>query len=116
MKPLVMLIVIATLAGCGSGKRVDRGSSGQVTRFSSGPISKACLASDRKARSSRLCGCIQTVANRSLSSSDQRLAATFFRNPQKAQDTRQSDRASHEVFWKKYKAFASSAENSCRGY
>lgn len=115
MKYVAMIAMLAVLAGCG-GNRFDRGDSGQVTRFSSGPISRACLSSDRKARNSRLCGCIQTVANQSMSGADQRKAARFFSSPQRAQDVKMSDRPSDDAFWDRYKVFAERSERSCRGY
>lgn len=78
-----------------------------------GAIERACNRSDRKAASRALCGCIQNVADQVLSNSDQRLAAKFFKDPQRAQDVRQSNNSSHEVFWKRYKAFGSTAEQTC---
>lgn len=115
MKLLAAILITALVAGCG-GNRFDRNDSGAVTRFSSGPISRACLSSDRKARNSRLCGCIQTVANQSLSGGDQRKAARFFGNPQRAHDVWMSKSPSDDAFWERYKAFASRSERSCRGY
>ncbi|OSQ51419.1 hypothetical protein [Marivita geojedonensis] len=116
MKVLASILVLALVAGCGGGSRYDRGDSGVVTRFSTGPISRACLSSDRKARNSRLCGCIQTVANGSLSGSDQRKAARFFRDPQRAMDVKMSKTASDDAFWERYERFAARSEQSCRGY
>ncbi len=78
-----------------------------------GPMGRACLSSPRKAKSVRLCACIDSVARQSLSRSDQRLAAKFFRKPQRAQDIRQSDARHHEAFWQKYKAFGQRVEASC---
>jgi hypothetical protein len=78
-----------------------------------GPISRACMASDGKGRSAQVCGCIQQVANRTLDRSDQRLAAKIFKKPQMAQDIRMSDSRQHEVFWKKYKAFGTTASATC---
>jgi hypothetical protein len=78
-----------------------------------GPISRACLASDRNSRSNSLCGCLQQVANKTLDRGDQRLAAKIFRKPQMAQDIKMSDSSSHEVFWKKYKNFGASATKTC---
>jgi hypothetical protein len=78
-----------------------------------GPIDRACMASDRRARSPRLCACIQRVADQTLSRSDQRMAARFFRDPQRAQDVRQSNNPSHEVFWRKYRAFGETAAATC---
>lgn len=104
----------ALLAGCGgSGGSGGGGGKTSVTRFATGPLYAACMASDRKARSRALCGCVQAAANTGLSSSDQRLAATFFNDPQRAQDIRQSDVARHESFWLRYKAFGSHAKSIC---
>ena len=72
-------------------------------------IKKACMASDRKANP-RLCACIQSAADRTLTRKDQRLAASFFRDPDRAQEVRQSDRRSDEVFWKRYRTFGETAE------
>lgn len=78
-----------------------------------GVIERACLKSDRGAASRSMCGCIQQVADLTLTRRDQRLAASFFGDPHQAQVIRQSDRAAHEVFWKKYKAFGANAQNYC---
>ncbi|MGR3503620.1 hypothetical protein [Pseudaestuariivita sp.] len=80
-----------------------------------GKISRACLQADRKAATRSLCGCIQAVANQSLTRSEQRLAAKFFRDPHMAQEIRQSDLPRNERFWEKYKAFGRTAEAVCRG-
>lgn len=91
----------------------------QVSRaaysFAAGPISSACIGAGRKAANRRLCGCVQSVANRTLTHSDQRLATTFFSNPHQAQVVRQSDNPRNEAFWKRYKAFAGTAEKTCKG-
>jgi len=79
----------------------------------SGTIESACLKSGRAAVSRALCGCIQDVADLTLDRSDQKLAATFFRDPHRAQEVRQSDRRGHEIFWKRYKAFGATAETYC---
>ena len=79
-----------------------------------GPIERACLKSDRKAASRPLCNCVQQVADLNLDSSDQRLAATFFSDPHRAQVIRQSDNSGHEKFWKRYKKFGANAESYCR--
>ncbi len=78
-----------------------------------GPISRACMASDRNARSYALCGCLQQVANRTLDRSDQRLAAKIFRKPQMAQDIKMSGSSSQKAFWQKYKAFGANATQTC---
>jgi len=78
-----------------------------------GLIERACNKSDRNAANRALCGCIQDAADATLSGTDQRLAAKFFKDPQMAQDIRQSDRTAHEVFWKKYKTFGATAKSYC---
>lgn len=78
-----------------------------------GPIERACLKSDRAAASRSLCGCIQNAADATLTGGEQRKAASFFRDPHRAQVTRQSDRASDERFWGRYKRFSSTAQRSC---
>ncbi|MGR3713475.1 MAG: hypothetical protein ACU0A6_10195 [Shimia sp.] len=83
------------------------------TDASAGAMSRACMASDRSAATNRMCRCIQKVANRNLSRSDQRLAASFFKDPHKAQEVRQSDNRSHEKFWLRYKDFGSVVSSSC---
>jgi hypothetical protein len=115
-KILIVLSLTAFLASCsgGSNDRV-RAISGQplVTRTANGPISRACLTSNRKARNRALCGCIQAAADRTLSTSDQTLASTFYADPHRAQTVRQSDRASDEVFWKKYRNYSETAQALC---
>lgn len=78
-----------------------------------GVITRACMSSERRAATPRLCRCIQRAANQELSRSDQRMAARFFRDPHRAQEIRQSDRPSHEAFWDRYKRFGSTAEEMC---
>lgn len=79
-----------------------------------GPIDSACVRSERGARQPALCGCVQRVADQMLTRSDQRLAASFFRDPHKAQVVRMSKRDSDNAFWSRYKAFAGAAESYCR--
>jgi hypothetical protein len=78
-------------------------------------IKNACMGSDRAGANYALCGCIQDAANRTLTRGDQRLAATFFNNPHRAQEIRQSNRRSDEVFWERYRNFGNAAETFCRG-
>lgn len=77
-----------------------------------GPIDSACMKAGRAADRA-LCGCIQQVANSTLSRGDQRKAAAFFKDPHKAQEVRQSSRRSDEAFWLRYKNFAATAEAYC---
>ena len=78
-----------------------------------GPIDNACVRSERGARNPALCGCVQQVADMTLSRSDQRRAAGFFRDAQQAQDVRMSKRDADNQFWDRYKNFAAAAEAYC---
>lgn len=78
-----------------------------------GTIERACMSSPRSGTPG-LCSCIQYVADQTLTRRDQKMGAKFFRDPQMAQDTRQSDRPSHEIFWKKWKNFGTAAEAICQ--
>ncbi len=95
----IVALVAASLAGCTAAPE-------------DGPVGRACLAGGRTT-SRALCGCIQSVASARLSASDQRLAATFFKDPHRAQVVRQSGRNS--AFWERYKSFGSQAEARCTG-
>ncbi|MFV2052021.1 hypothetical protein [Aliiroseovarius sp. YM-037] len=101
MKKLMIVAVLAT---------------GMTPVFSpaaeAGAIERACNQSDRRPARA-LCGCIQDVANTTLTNSEQRTAAGFFRDPHQAQVVRQSDRASDERFWLRYKNFYATAEAYC---
>jgi hypothetical protein len=112
MKTVLLLGLILGLAACGGPGRFGGG--GGRMPVASGPISDACLASDRKARSPVLCGCIQAAANDTLSRRDQRRAVGFYGDLQSAQDTRQSDRPGDQRFWEAYTAYAERAERICR--
>ena len=101
MKPFTRLALALTVAA-----------SAPVASFA-GPIEQACLRSDRPSANRAVCGCVQDAANLTLNNSDQKLAASFFKDPQKAQDIRQSDRSSHEAFWKRYREFGEAAETFC---
>ena len=81
--------------------------------YAEGPIQTACLRADRRSATRALCGCVQASADATLSSRDQRRATRFFSDPHQAQQTRQSDRASDEAFWRRYKVFVSQSERAC---
>ena len=76
-------------------------------------IERACKQSGRGAANGQLCGCIQDVADLTLTRGEQRTAAAFISDPNKAQAMRQSDRRSDENFWQKYLKFGSVAEAYC---
>ena len=78
-----------------------------------GPVESACLKSDSASASPTLCRCIDDVAKLTLSGSDQKMAARFIKDPDKAQEIRASDDADHEAFWLRYKNFGETAEAVC---
>ena len=80
----------------------------------SGEVGKACMAGGRSAANPALCSCVQQAANRTLSGSDQARAASFFEDPQKAQDMRAATTASANAFWDRYRNFSNTAEAMCR--
>ena len=79
----------------------------------SGVINRACRTSGRPAATKELCGCIQKVANHTLTRSERKRVSKFFADPHKAQELRQSDKGADETLWKRYKVFGSQARKSC---
>lgn len=77
-----------------------------------GPVDSACLRSDRSA-SRQLCGCIQQVADMTLSRAEQRRASKFFSDADQAQKVRMSKSDADNAFWARYKNFATTAEAYC---
>ncbi|HBQ35221.1 MAG TPA: hypothetical protein DD729_00015 [Rhodobacteraceae bacterium] len=104
MKHIIMAVFIAAISIPAS----------TTTVYAGGKIQRACMKSDRKAVSRQLCSCIQVVANKVLTKSDQRKAAKFFKDPQKAQDVRMTKTRSTDAFWERYKSFGRTARNYCR--
>lgn len=96
---LFAVAALALLASCGGGR-----------------LESNCLGSGRAAANPAVCGCVQAVADRELDRSDQRLAASFYADPQRAQDIRQSDNPVHRAFWTRYRAFGDQVERSCARY
>ena len=67
----------------------------------------------RQAATRAMCNCIGRVADSTLSWSDQRRAAKFFRSPEKAQEMKANDSRSAEACWERYSAFCARAEAFC---
>ncbi len=86
---------------------------GLASEAMAGPISSACLRSNRTAANNALCSCIQQVADTTLRGADQRRVASFFKNPDKAQQVRMSKSRNDDAFWERYTAFGQKAEASC---
>jgi hypothetical protein len=78
-----------------------------------GPIETACNRSDRAAASRALCRCIDGVADRMLTRSEQRRAARFFRDPDEAQRVRMSRDQDDRDFWARYRAWGETAQAMC---
>jgi hypothetical protein len=112
MKTVLLLGLVLGLAGCSGANRFD-GDPRAGRPVASGPISDACLRSDRKARSPALCGCIQAVANQTLSGAEQRRAVGFYSDPHAAQEVRTSERPGDQRFWDAYMTYADRAERVC---
>ena len=81
--------------------------------LAAGTLERACLASKRQAKTRTLCNCIQQVANVTLAATDQRTAVGFFKDPEKAQEIKRSDRSTHEAFWDRYTRFGATAYKNC---
>ena len=80
-----------------------------------GPIRSACMQAGRTGANAGLCSCIQQVADVTLGGADQRRAAGFFRDPDKAQDVHMSKSRADDDFWKRYQTFGQQAEMACAG-
>jgi len=82
---------------------------------SAGPVEQACNRSSRDAANRALCNCIGQVADMALRGSDQRRAASFFKDPDRAQQVKMSQRDADDAFWDRYKVFGEQAEARCAG-
>jgi len=80
-----------------------------------GPIENACVRSDRAQATRAICRCIDSVAQTTLTRSEQRRAARFFSDPDEAQRVRMSKTVRDNEFWDRYRAFGASAEQYCTG-
>ncbi|MGV8986612.1 MAG: hypothetical protein ACOH2H_10040 [Cypionkella sp.] len=86
-----------------------------VEMASAGPIENACLRSSRQAVNRSLCSCIQQVADITLGGRDQRLAASFFKDPDRAQKVHMSQTRNDDDFWNRYVTFGQQAKMACAG-
>ncbi|MEP5732017.1 MAG: hypothetical protein ABJL67_21885 [Sulfitobacter sp.] len=114
----VAVLALLGVTACGGGTRYASNNTGfqnPSVLFATGPIQSACRAQGRKAASTARCGCIQAVANQELSSAQQRRGASYFKDPGKLQEVRQSDVASNERFWLAWKAYSQRAASLCQG-
>lgn len=84
-----------------------------ATTAPAGPIESACLRSGRDAANRQTCACIQQAADMTLRAADQRRAASFFKDPEKAQKVKMSNSAADDIFWERYTNFGEAAEAFC---
>lgn len=101
-RPALGLCCLLVLLACGGGRA-----------GLSGPVGAACAESDRDAANPQLCACIQAVADTTLSNADQRRVATFFADPEEAQEIRASDTDFADAFWDRYLGFISASRSAC---
>lgn len=112
MRVIVLFGILLALAACGGSNRSDV--RGAPTRgFATGEISRACIAADRDRASPQLCGCIQSVANQTLSQRDRSRVATFFADPEVAHATKISDTRADDAFWDRYRNFIDASRGIC---
>ncbi|MEM6375612.1 MAG: hypothetical protein AAF686_05185 [Pseudomonadota bacterium] len=121
MNRFIAILALACVAACTAPERFSSKTTPVVTRaapsvpvMARGPLQRACMASNRQARSRALCGCIQAAANQTLTASQQQRAVGFYTDLHQAQQVRQSDRGSDEAFWEAYRAYGVRAERMCR--
>jgi len=110
----VLLVVALGLSACGGGASAPNA---PAVAFASGPIQKACQAQGRKQASRARCGCVQAVADWTLTARDQRRGASYFSDPQALQDVRQDQDSnpSNKRFWALWKEYGNQAAEFCRG-
>jgi hypothetical protein len=77
------------------------------------PIERACVQSDRPGVSGTLCRCIGDAASLTLTPSDMREGARFFRDPGRAQEIQLSDTPRNDAFWSRWQQFGATAEALC---
>ena len=71
------------------------------------------MAATRAAASPALCGCVQQVANQTLSASDRSRVADFFADPEVAHAMRINDSPFADSFWERYQNFVRTSETVC---
>lgn len=101
------------LDGFTSLRPLARPTAAPAVLFATGPIESACRAVQEDAKATAQCGCVQAVANLTLSPAAQRRGAAFFKDPQRAQDIRQSSSALNAAFWEEWAAYGAQAETLC---
>jgi hypothetical protein len=78
-----------------------------------GPVQKASLSAGSSKTNCRVCRCIQSAADATLSVKDQSLAAAIIRNPDYVTEIKSSKRCNHARFIERYSQFGELARVFC---
>ena len=84
-----------------------------ASAVSADTVGRACISSDRAKSNTRLCKCIQSAADATLTRREQERAAKLFLDPEQSQDLKMSNRRSDEKFWDRYQEFGELAKAFC---
>jgi hypothetical protein len=115
MRAFLLLGVSLVLTACGGSSHPDARATGAapVAAFATGPVYSACRASGRAAANRQLCGCVQAVADQTLSGRDARRIAGFFDDPEEAHAVKISDSWRNDAFWDRYRDYVSATRQTC---
>lgn len=78
-----------------------------------GSVQQACLNAGSSKANHRVCRCIQSAADATLSVNDQSLAAAIIRNPDNVTEIKSSKRRNHARFLERYAQFGELAQAFC---
>ena len=78
-----------------------------------GSVQQACLNAGSSKVNYRVCRCIQSAADATLSVKDQSLAAAIIRNPDNVTEIKSSKRRNHARFMERYSQFGELARAFC---
>ena len=70
-----------------------------------GSVQEACFSAGSSKSNYRVCRCIQSAADATLSIKDQSLAAAIIRNPDNVTEIKSSKRCNHARFMERYSLF-----------
>lgn len=109
----IVFVASLSLAACGGSRSAPNA---PAVAFATGPIQQACQAQGRKQASSARCGCIQAVADWTLSDRDQRRGAGYFSDPHALQQVRQDQDSnpSNKRFWAVWKEYGQQSAEFCK--
>lgn len=77
------------------------------------PVGRACMKSEQAKANAKLCKCIQSAADATLTRRDQERAAKLFLDPEQSQNLKMSNRRGDEKFWDRCKEFGELAKAFC---